>query len=155
MSSTDMIFAPAFERLRKTVALGKPRGLRRMMTKALVLAPAIAGSVACHASEGGTDGSAWDRARAVFAYDDASRGLVLGFKHADRLHAAPAFGRWLVRDGAELIGDAEMGLDVLEAHYRDLGADFAALFPRTSENPFDGLLDLFPDENYQIGRAHV
>lgn len=48
----------------------------------------------------------------------------------------------------ELIGDAEMGLDVLEAHYRDLGADFAALFPRTSENPFDGLLDLFPDENY-------
>ena len=50
----------------------------------------------------------WDRARAVFAYDDASRGLVLGFKHADRLHAAPAFGRWLVRAGAELIGDAEI-----------------------------------------------
>ncbi|EGD59205.1 lytic transglycosylase, catalytic [Novosphingobium nitrogenifigens DSM 19370] len=60
-----MIFAPAFERLRKTMALDKPHGLRRMMTKALVLAPAIAGSVACHASEGGTDGSAWDRARAA------------------------------------------------------------------------------------------
>ena len=37
----------------------------------------------------------FDRARAVFAYDDASRGLVVGFKHADRTHGAPAFARWL------------------------------------------------------------
>ena len=50
----------------------------------------------------------WDRARAVFAYDDASRALVLGFKHSDRLHAAPAFGRWLARAGADLTAEADI-----------------------------------------------
>lgn len=50
----------------------------------------------------------WDRARAVFAYDETSRSLVLGFKHSDRLHAAPAFGRWLARAGAELVGEADI-----------------------------------------------
>jgi ComF family protein len=50
----------------------------------------------------------WQRARAVFAYDEASRGLVLGFKHADRLHAAPAFGRWLARAGAELAAESDI-----------------------------------------------
>ncbi|MBM3546683.1 MAG: ComF family protein [Alphaproteobacteria bacterium] len=50
----------------------------------------------------------WERARAVFAYDEASRGLILGFKHADRLHGAPAFGRWLARAGGELARDADI-----------------------------------------------
>ncbi len=50
----------------------------------------------------------WERARAVFAYDDASRGLVLGFKHSDRLHGAPAFGRWLARAGTELAAEADI-----------------------------------------------
>jgi len=50
----------------------------------------------------------YDRARAVFVYDDASRGLVVGFKHADRTFAAPAFGAWLARAGAELVGDADV-----------------------------------------------
>ena len=51
---------------------------------------------------------AFDRARAVFRYDDASRGLVLGFKHADETHAAPAYGRWLARAGADLLTDADL-----------------------------------------------
>jgi predicted amidophosphoribosyltransferase len=51
---------------------------------------------------------AFDRARAVFAYDDASRGLVLGFKYADRIHHGPAFGRWLARTGAALLVDADL-----------------------------------------------
>src|SRR5262245_57826346 len=42
------------------------------------------------------------RARAVFRYDEGSRGLILAFKHADRTHGVPAFGRWLARAGAEL-----------------------------------------------------
>lgn len=50
----------------------------------------------------------FDRARAVFRYDEASKGLILGFKHADRLHAAPAFGRWLARAGADLLGEATL-----------------------------------------------
>ncbi len=48
------------------------------------------------------------RARAVMRYDDGSRDLVLGFKHADRTEAAPAFGRWLARAGADLLGEADV-----------------------------------------------
>ena len=50
----------------------------------------------------------YDRARAVFVYDDAAKGLILGFKHADRLHAAPAFGQWLARSGAALLDEADL-----------------------------------------------
>jgi ComF family protein len=50
----------------------------------------------------------FDRARAALVYDDASRRLILGFKHADRTEAAPAFGRWLMRTGAALIADADL-----------------------------------------------
>ena len=45
----------------------------------------------------------FDRARSVLAYDEASRGLILGYKHADRTHATPAFAGWLARAGAELL----------------------------------------------------
>ena len=51
---------------------------------------------------------AFDRARAVFQYDETSRGLVLGFKHADRTHMSPAFGRWLARAGRDLLAAADL-----------------------------------------------
>ena len=51
---------------------------------------------------------AYDRARAVFRYGEASRGLILGFKHGDRTHAAPAFARWLARAGAEALAAADL-----------------------------------------------
>lgn len=50
----------------------------------------------------------FDRARAVFVYTDVSRDLVLAFKHADQTHAAPGFGRWRARAGAELLDDADL-----------------------------------------------
>ncbi len=50
----------------------------------------------------------YERARAAMIYDDASRDLVLKFKHADRTEAAPAFGRWLGRAGAELLSEVEV-----------------------------------------------
>lgn len=50
----------------------------------------------------------FERARAVFVYEDASRGLILKFKHGDRTDGAPAFGRWLARAGADLIRDADV-----------------------------------------------
>lgn len=52
------------------------------------------------------------RARAVLAYDDGSRPLVLGFKHGDRIHAAKAYGVWLARAGRELLEDADRLLPV-------------------------------------------
>jgi len=51
---------------------------------------------------------AFARARAVLVYDDGSRPLVLGFKHGDRIHAAGAYGGWLARAGADLLGDADL-----------------------------------------------
>jgi ComF family protein len=50
----------------------------------------------------------FERARAVFRYDDESKGLVLAFKHADRTDGAPAFARWLERAGQGLIADADL-----------------------------------------------
>jgi ComF family protein len=50
----------------------------------------------------------WRRARAVFRYDDASKSLILRFKHADRLEGAPTFARWLARAGAELLAETDL-----------------------------------------------
>ena len=47
----------------------------------------------------------FDRARAVFAYDDASRGPVLAFKHADRTDAAPAFVRMMIQAAGDLLAE--------------------------------------------------
>jgi len=39
------------------------------------------------------------RARAALRYDEASRDLIIRFKHGDRTEAAPAFARWLATAG--------------------------------------------------------
>lgn len=51
---------------------------------------------------------AFDRARAVFRYDDASRALILPFKHSDDIHGAPVYGQWLARAGAVLLAEADL-----------------------------------------------
>ena len=55
---------------------------------------------------------AFDRARAVMAYDDASRDLILGFKHADRTEGASAYAGWMLRAGADILPDAELVVPV-------------------------------------------
>ena len=55
---------------------------------------------------------AFDRARSALRYDDGSRGLILAFKHGDRLHGARAFGEWMRRVGAELLEDADLVMPV-------------------------------------------
>lgn len=47
-------------------------------------------------------------ARSVMRYDDKAKGLIISFKHADRLEGAPAFGRWLARAGAEMLACADV-----------------------------------------------
>ena len=49
----------------------------------------------------------YGRARSVLTYDEASRGLILAFKHSDRTDAAPMFGRWLARAWAEILEEAD------------------------------------------------
>ena len=41
--------------------------------------------------------------RSVMQYNDASRSLILSFKHGDRTDAAPVFGQWLRRAASGLI----------------------------------------------------
>ncbi len=51
---------------------------------------------------------AFDRARSVMRYDEASRDPILALKRADRHELVPAFARWLERAGRDLIADADM-----------------------------------------------
>lgn len=64
---------------------------------------------------------AFERARAVFRYDEGSRGLILAFKHADRTDAVPAFTLWLQRAGAELLDEAGIIAPVPLHRWRLLG----------------------------------
>lgn len=50
----------------------------------------------------------FDRARAALRYDDGSRGLILRFKHADRVDIAKTFGQMLEKAGAELLADCDL-----------------------------------------------
>lgn len=61
------------------------------------------------------------RARAAFRYDALSRELVLSFKHADKLHGAPAFARWMATAGAELVELSDVIVPV-PLHWRRLFA---------------------------------
>lgn len=51
---------------------------------------------------------AYDRARAIFAYDENSRAPILALKHADRLDLVPGFAHWLERTGAALLSGSDL-----------------------------------------------
>lgn len=51
---------------------------------------------------------AWSRARGALLYDEASRGLVLALKYADRVEHAAPLARMMARAGVALLRDAEI-----------------------------------------------
>ncbi|HXQ46194.1 MAG TPA: ComF family protein [Caulobacteraceae bacterium] len=51
---------------------------------------------------------AFDRARAAVLYDDASRDLILQFKHADRIDLAGLFTSWIARAAEDLLAEADV-----------------------------------------------
>lgn len=55
---------------------------------------------------------AFARARAVMTYDDHSRHMILGFKHADKTELARMFGQWMARAGQELTKECDLILPV-------------------------------------------
>lgn len=57
---------------------------------------------ACH-----QQAPAFHKARSVFCYDDASKALILPFKHGDRTDLAPAFAGWLKQAGQDLLQEAD------------------------------------------------
>ena len=48
------------------------------------------------------------RARSAAVYDDASKDLILAFKHADRTEAAGLFAHWMARAAADLLAEADV-----------------------------------------------
>jgi len=59
------------------------------------------------------------RGRAACLYDDASKGVILAFKHADRLDLRPLLTGWLSRAGAELMAETDVVVPV-PLHWRRL-----------------------------------
>ncbi|MDD3030019.1 MAG: ComF family protein [Alphaproteobacteria bacterium] len=50
----------------------------------------------------------YEKARSALLYDDASRRLILGFKHGDRLHVVQALAQWMARSGHDLWENADV-----------------------------------------------
>ncbi|MEQ8651165.1 MAG: ComF family protein [Kiloniellales bacterium] len=50
----------------------------------------------------------FDQARAALLYDEASRPLILAFKHGDRIEAAKPFARWMQVAGWSLLEEADL-----------------------------------------------
>lgn len=100
----------------------------------------------------------WKRARAAFSYDDASRDLVLAFKHADRTDWAPLFAAWLERAGAELIGDADVIVPVplhwmrLYSRRYNQAAEIARALSNRAAVPFAPQLLVRPKRSKSQGR---
>lgn len=51
---------------------------------------------------------AYKSARSAMLYDDASRKLILGFKHGDRTYAATPLAVWMQRAGGESLAQADV-----------------------------------------------
>jgi len=62
---------------------------------------------------------AFERARAALVYDEASRRLLLPFKHADRTEIARLFVAWMAGAGGELLGACDLVAPV-PPHWRRL-----------------------------------
>jgi ComF family protein len=81
--------------------------------------------------------------RAVMRYDEASRGVLLALKHADRLDVVPGFARWLERMGCELIAGADRIVPVpphrkrLWSRRYNQSAELARALSRLCGRPFD------------------
>lgn len=58
----------------------------------------------------------FSRARSVYLYDDASKPIILKFKHGDQLHPTKALSQWMGRAAAEFLPDIDWVVPV-PLHY--------------------------------------
>ena len=86
------------------------------------LAHSGAAQALCGACAG--DMPPFDRLRAALAYDDASRGLVLAFKHRERMAGVSTFVRWMHAAARELIDDVDLIVPVPLHRWRLLRRGF-------------------------------
>jgi ComF family protein len=87
----------------------------------------------------------FDRARAACIYDEASRGLILKFKHGDHQPFAPLFARWLARSAAPLLADADAIAPVPLHRFRLLSRRFNQAAEIARPLARDAGLDYLPD----------
>lgn len=66
-----------------------------------------------------TEPRPWSRGRAALMYEKRARGLVLAFKHGDRMDLAPPLARWMARAGADLITENTLFVPI-PAHWTRL-----------------------------------
>ncbi|WP_420470306.1 ComF family protein [Brevundimonas sp. FT23042] len=88
---------------------------------------------------------AFDRARAACLYDEASRGLILKFKHGDHQPFAPLFARWLSRAAAPLLAEAGAVVPVPLHRWRLLSRRFNQSAEVARPLARDAGLDYLPD----------
>jgi ComF family protein len=50
----------------------------------------------------------YETARSALIYDDASRGVILKFKHGDRTEGVPVLSGWMERAGAAMLREADV-----------------------------------------------
>ena len=95
---------------------------------------------ACHARR-----PAFDAARSILRYSDASKGMILALKHGDRLDLVPGFARWLERAGRTLLGEVDVIVPVplhpsrLFARRYNQAAELARSLGRRTGRPVDPL----------------
>lgn len=61
----------------------------------------------------------FESARAALKYGEGSRQIILGFKHADKIHALPSLIPWIKRAGKSMLSCADLLIPV-PLHYRRL-----------------------------------
>lgn len=88
---------------------------------------------------------AFDRARAACIYDEASRGLILKFKHGDHQPFAPLFVRWIARAAAPLLDEADAIVPVPLHRFRLLSRRFNQAAEVARPLARDVGLDYLPD----------
>lgn len=62
----------------------------------------------------------FEAARAALKYNEASRDVILSFKHADKTHIVPTFVPWLMRAGGQMIARSDVILPVPLHYWRML-----------------------------------
>ena len=88
---------------------------------------------------------AFARARAACVYDEASRGLILKFKHGDHQPFAALFARWLGRAAAPLLEEADAVAPVPLHRLRLLSRRFNQAAEIARPLARDAGLDYLPD----------
>src|SRR6202042_3233894 len=101
---------------------------------------------------------AFDTARAILAYDDHSRGVILALKHADRLELVPGFTRWLSRTGHAALENSDVVVPVPLHPFRlwrrryNQAAELARALGRRAGKPADPLALVRIRPTPKIGR---